>query len=178
VGFGGDLVEDGVEVVENGVVGEADEVIAAGDQGLGTVFVALGLLVVDWAVEFDGEADGGAAEIEDEWADGVLAAEFEAGETAISEVRPEEFLRGRCLPAEQAGGIDVVAWWLARAHGPSPPLPVRTLTPGCQWTLTPGPSPAHRERGNALMKTLPSPAHRERGSGGEGLLGEGKVLIR
>jgi hypothetical protein len=121
VGFGGDLVEDGVEVVDDGVVGEAEDVVAAGGEGLGAVFVAVGLLVVDGAVEFDGEADGGAAEIEDEGADGVLAPEFEAGEATITEVGPEDVLGGCGVLAEKTGRVDVVASWLEGAHGCSPP---------------------------------------------------------
>jgi hypothetical protein len=67
--------------VEDGVVGEAEDLEVVGGE-VGVAFaVVLDLLVVDGAVEFDDEFGGGAVEVEDVGAEWLLAAEAEVVQT-------------------------------------------------------------------------------------------------
>ena len=67
------------------------------------VFVLVRLVGVDGAVEFDGEFVGGAIEVEDEGADGVLLAEAEVGELFVAEGLPEGAFGRGLVAAEVAG---------------------------------------------------------------------------
>ena len=140
VSGGADGGEDCREVGVDGVIGEAQDAVPGGAQErfpLGIVFALCG---VNLAVELDDEATIGAAEIDDERPDGVLAAELQTVEAAIAEGVPEDFF-GEGLPSSQ-----VTSRWHVVAtqrvvvgHGES--------LADSRTTLTPTPLPMRRERG-------------------------------
>jgi hypothetical protein len=68
------------------------------------VDVLLAAVGVIGAVEFDDEADLGAEEIGEEWAEGVLAAELVAADFAVAQAGPEDLL-GDGLVSAEAGGL-------------------------------------------------------------------------
>jgi hypothetical protein len=71
--------------VDGGVWEAEDRVASGGEEGFSLCIVlALGRKAVDGTVKLDDEATVGAAEIDDERADGMLAAELQAGQTAIA----------------------------------------------------------------------------------------------
>ena len=107
-GGGADGGEDCREVVVDGVVGEAEDAVAGGGEEGIAIGVGLALGVVDRAIELDDEATIRAAEIDDEGADGVLAAELKAVEASIAEGVPEDLLGGGLPGSEVAGGWHVV----------------------------------------------------------------------
>ena len=67
-------------MVEGVVVGEAEDFVAFGFEGLLALFVVVALVVVGLAVEFDDEVFGEAGEVDDVGGDGGLSAEFEVVE--------------------------------------------------------------------------------------------------
>ena len=109
VGGGADGGEDGGEVVEDGVVGEAQGAVADGGQEGVAIGIGVALGAVDVTVELDDEAAIGAAEIDDEGPDGMLTAELEPVEAAMAEGGPEELLGGGLAGSQGAGGWHVVA---------------------------------------------------------------------
>ena len=113
--FFDDATEDGDDVVDDFFVSEADDVVAVCLQETGSLGVLFNLFVMDGSVQFDGEADGGTAEVENERADRVLTAELQAGESTSAELHPQQFFSSRHLLPQRPRHWDVV----------SPPL---------QWT--------------------------------------------
>ncbi|MET3711797.1 hypothetical protein ABIC65_002506 [Sphingomonas trueperi] len=98
------MAEDAVEVLEEGVGGDAECRDAVGGEPGVAAGVVLGLVAmgVAGAVELDREAGAGAVEVEDIGTGFVLAAEVEAFGVA-AEMAPEAALGGGHLASELAG---------------------------------------------------------------------------
>ncbi len=77
-GRGRDLFQHGGEIVENGFISKPDHTVAVGGQVLGSRGVVFCLIQVHIAIQFDYELEPGAAKIDDERSQGVLAAESQA----------------------------------------------------------------------------------------------------
>jgi hypothetical protein len=97
VGGFGDALQHGVQVVENILVAEAQYAVATFLECVGSISVPadlFGIVGMVLSVEFDDEAVGGAAEVEDVATDRVLAAELEIMELPVTEGRPEDGFSG------------------------------------------------------------------------------------
>ncbi len=77
-GRGRDLCQHRSEIVEGGLVAKPDHAVAVGGQVLGSRGVVFRLIQVHIAIQFDYELEPGAAKIDDERSQGVLAAESQA----------------------------------------------------------------------------------------------------
>ena len=73
----------------DGLFGEARYAVPSRGQKGCSLSIVLTLGGVNSAVELDAQAARGAAEVENEGADGMLAAEFQAFEAAIAESLPQ-----------------------------------------------------------------------------------------
>jgi len=85
---GFDGADYGVEVVEDGIVGEAEDAEALGFEAAGAVGVFGDGDVVGGAVDFDHQAGGEADEIDDVAVEAVLAAEGAGSDALAAELEP------------------------------------------------------------------------------------------
>ena len=110
LGGGANGRQDSGEIVVDGGVWEAeDRVASGGEEGFSLCIVlALWRREVNGTVELDDKATVGAAEIGDEWADGMLAAKLQPGEAAIAQPGPEDLLGARLASSQIAGGRHIV----------------------------------------------------------------------
>jgi hypothetical protein len=87
------------------LVGEAHHPVARLDQERFSLVVVRSLCGVHLAIHFDGEATIGTAEINHQWADGMLAAKFEAVKAATPQGIPKNALgRGLTTSKFSRGG--------------------------------------------------------------------------
>ena len=119
LGCGADGRQGCGKVVEDGGVWEAENRVAGGGEESFSLRIvrALDWREVNGTVELDDKATVGAAEIDDEWADGMLAAELQAGEAAIAQPGPEDLLGAGLARSQVAGGRYIVTMpWTLRIH--------------------------------------------------------------
>jgi hypothetical protein len=85
-----ELVDDAFRIVEEAMVGEAQDPIAQGSQKDISVGVVRGLrrLLMNIAIELHDETEVVTAEIRDEGGNGELASELEAVKTAVASPSP------------------------------------------------------------------------------------------
>jgi hypothetical protein len=88
--------------------GSAEFGTSRGQKGF-SLSIVLNLCDMDRAVEFDAQTTRGATEVEDEGADGMLAAEFQAFEAAIAESLPEYCFGYGLVDAQVSRGGHVLA---------------------------------------------------------------------
>ncbi len=176
LGDGADGLEEGGEVVVDGGVGKAqNDVASGGEEGFALgIVLALGRIEVDGAVELDDEATIGAAEIDDERSDGMLAAKLKPEKATIAEVGPEQLLGGSLPRSQVAAGRYVVAMpWTMLGHGDSfaeiPHSDLEQPSPQTATQRVPGPVRWARGFSAASQAVLPSPRARGEGLGMRGL---------
>jgi hypothetical protein len=86
-------------------VGEAHHLVASFRQEVFSLDIVFSLSRVHIAIEVDGEATIGTAEINHQWADGMLAAKFEAVKVATPQGIPKNALgRGLTTSKFSRGG--------------------------------------------------------------------------
>jgi hypothetical protein len=73
------------KVVSDGLVGKAENAVARRHQEAFTLRIVLALLGMGRAIELDGQATIGTAEIDHEWSNRMLAAELQIGKIAIAQ---------------------------------------------------------------------------------------------
>jgi hypothetical protein len=170
LGGGANGRQDSGEIVVDGGVWEAEDRVASGGEEGFSLCIVLALCwnEVNGTVELDDKATVGAAEIGDEWTDGMLAAELQPGEAAIAQPGPEDLLGARLASSQIAGGRHIVTM----------PGTTRSHTAVSQKFLTPTPLvregipprvPGPPQIGKGLIAPLGScsllPAHGEKGWG-------------
>jgi hypothetical protein len=97
------------EVVADGLIGEAQYSIPSSGQERFSLSIILSLCGVDSTVKLDAQTARGAAEVEDEGANGMLAAKLQAFEAAIAESLPEYFFGCGLVDAQVSCGGYVLA---------------------------------------------------------------------
>jgi hypothetical protein len=97
-----ELVDDAFGIVEEAMVGDAQDPIAQGSQKEISVGVVRGLrwLLMNIAIELHDETEVVTAEIRDEGGNGELASELDAVKTAVAEQFPHLGLCWRGFPAQ------------------------------------------------------------------------------
>lgn len=135
VAFGEKGGAEGVGVLEDFVVPEADDLEAEGFEVGGAGGVAGGGLGMLAAVEFDDELEVGAEEVGDVGAERDLALPAVAAEASIAEAGPEFALGGGLVAAETAGASDLfpdhggTIIFAPSGEKPSPTAPERSGGP-------------------------------------------------
>jgi len=96
----GDLLQGGIDVAEDLLVGQPkDHIVLASEIGVTLLIVCTLLLPrVDLSIELDDEPAITAAEIHDKGPDGMLPKELQIMELPASEPLPEASFRGSRIP--------------------------------------------------------------------------------
>ena len=96
----GDFEEDAVEIVEDGVVGEAHHTVSVRFQICSALPVVLLSAYMSSSIQFYNQLSFCTKKIGYKWSERDLSAEFEAAELAIPEVLPQMFFCSCLAPAQ------------------------------------------------------------------------------
>jgi len=143
-------VRDTLSVLQHFAVPKSEHFETAGRQLLGSRIVVALCIRVLFSVEFDDQPRPDAAEIDDEFIDRDLSAEFPAIELSVLEDRPEPLLGSRRSARERASGFFAIS-----RGGTRSAIGRRShVREQCEMAGDPEPSPTDRDAVGLLSREI------------------------